>query len=348
MEPNIVGNFNELLKSGIYLIFVGIMLILIAGVSAGGGYLIMEKLDGDSRSWVETFIPSIVFFTLISFAVGVTAFGIAASDGMPGTGILFGFLVMGFISLLIVEPTVWLAQFLDGDRTNFAGFSWIIWAIGVLTSASGAYWLLPCGGGFCTNDNNEDDEDRPPVQKWYENMSFVITGACLLAFVIRLEEKVEDGSEHSYVKVWIPYMVLCGWQVLGMILNFAIMVSEGSSTIAYARKIFGNVISILASVYVGVTLPLYLDGDINEGWEVVLPSFISSGLYAIVGIFLIIVGSGVVMGNAMAENGEVTIGNIIHGVQNRPNHEAQNAQNIGPGNDEFSNAIDALNDVVQA
>lgn len=339
MELNLVGNFNNLLKSGIYLLFVGVMLIILGGVSAGGSYLIMDKFDGADRSWVETFSPSIAFFSLIAFVVAVTAFGMGVCENMSCPGAIVGVLVGGLVALLTVEPIVWLAEFLDEDRTDFAGFSWIIWTIGVLTTAAGAYWLLPCGGGFCSNDDDDNDDDTPAARKWYDNMTQVATGACLLAFVIRLEEKVEDGSEHSYVKVWIPYMVLCGWQVLGMILNFAIMVSNGSSTVTYAKKIYWNILTILSSIYVGITLPLYLDGKITEGWKVVLPAYISSCLYVLAGVGLIIVGTGIIMGSTMA-NGGVNIGNILHGHQNQP---AQAAENQTAENQEFNGAIDALN-----
>ena len=264
---NVGQNF---VKSVGALIMTGLFCIVGGGIGIAGAYLMMLKLDGGDNSWLLTFSPSIAIFSLLSFVCWVIMTILMANSGNCCMGMTMGLAIAGVVALITIEPTIWLANYLDGDVTDIAGFTWPLWAGGI--GAGLMVLLYPCTGL---------KENQTLANARFTLFHTIVNGSCMLSFVILLTNKLEDDTSTSYMDIWIPFLVMTIWNAVKDFADkFDKMQMEDCSfssvfgTTGIGTITMGLLFQLTLSVYSAIFIPLYLDGTITEGWKVVIPLYI--------------------------------------------------------------------------
>lgn len=313
----------------------GIILILFGGMSAGGSYMYMQKLDGHSRSWTESFAPTIAGLSLIVFTIMVGIFIASVKAKIDPFRTVALTLVGGALAgLLLVFPLTWLVQWLDGDQTNKDGFLWLFWMSGMCGAILGAVWFLPCGGGFCEKKTKTDDDDgatNNPLVNWYDGMNHCMMGACNLAFVIRLGKKLDGENEESYLNIWTPYIVYWAWGIFGILVQLVVKLAFGKSRVHIALFLLYSIVTTVANVSTFILLPLYLDGNIIDGWKVATPYFVADGIMIFAGAILLLSFFGVITATKI---GEENLNKVVSRLAGLLGTNAVNQANPQPDNPE--------------
>jgi hypothetical protein len=112
-----------------------------------------------------------------------------------------------------------------------------------------------------------------------------------------LTAKLEDGSDKSWLHVFSPMIVLwCFNAVVKTIVSvFEICVSseENNCVLGLATFIMSLAGNLFFTSFMSLMIPLYLDGTLTEGWQIMLPWLCITGSFGCIAILMMSAACGV-------------------------------------------------------